>query len=179
MSSAFPTFDSPETIDAICLDMDGVLADLYNYDGWEELITSNRTDPYNSAAPLVDMSYLNGLVVDFWENFGIPTYVVSWSTMRSELNDWFFDVQVAKCKRYWLNRHLPAISDDNIFVVPYGTDKSSLVADLCSNPVLFDDNQQNCHNWWWSNAVRIEPAQSGEIVLGTLEDLYAFLSRWH
>lgn len=169
MSSVFNTLLNPEYIDAICLDMDGVLADLFGQEDWLYKLNSSQASAYYDAAPLVDTEYLNNLISMFDEYLNIPTYVVSWGSMNA---DWYFDKQTEKIKKYWLDRFLPAIPKENVFVVPYGTDKSSIVSNFCSYPILFDDTVPNCENWWWDNSVPIESENSNGVLLSTLSDLF-------
>lgn len=169
MASALPDFANPECIDAICFDMDGVLADLFGQPDWCQKLDKSQASPYFAASPLVDTEYLNEIVQIFEDYLSIPTFIISWGSKEC---DWYFDRQVEKVKKYWLSAHLPAIADENIFVVPYGTDKSSIVADYVSYPVLFDDTASNCENWWWENSVIIDPECSAETIFPTLQDLF-------
>lgn len=169
MLSAFDTLSNPECIDAICFDMDGVLADLFGQEDWLEKLNTNQAAPYFNAAPLVDTEYLNEIITLFNDWFGVPTYIISWGSKEC---DWYFDKQTEKTKRYWLDKFLPAIPAENIFVVPYGIDKSTLVQNACTYPVLFDDTVPNCDNWWWDNSVPIVSEHSNDVIISTLSDLF-------
>lgn len=169
MFSAFDTLTSPEMIDALCFDMDGVLADLFGQSDWLEKLRTSQASPYFNAPPLVDTEYLDEIIGMFHHWFSVPTYIISWGSMDC---DWYFDKQTEKTKRYWLERFLPSIPKENIFVVPYGTDKSTLVHGLASYPILFDDTVSNCENWWWDNSVPIQSDYSNDIIISTLSDLF-------
>lgn len=169
MSSVYSTLFAPENIDAICFDMDGVLADLMGYDTWLEDLENHSTVPYAQAAPLLDTNYLNELLQCLWDTDAVPTYIISWGSKSAP--DWMYEEKTKRAKIQWLSKFLPVIPDENIFIVPYGTPKSSLVQDFVSNPILFDDTIENIDAWNWNNAVAIDPSYSGDTIIPTLEDI--------
>lgn len=176
--SAFDNFVNPQNIDAICFDMDGVLADLYGVENWEEQLRAAIATPYMDADPIVDVNYVNDIINMFWMHFQIPTYIISWSSMRVGKANWFYDERVKNVKKTWVNKYLPTIPDDNIFVVPYGVSKSSVAADVAGNPVLIDDSADNIGEWNWANSVLIDSQYSKEIVNDTLTDFYNHLCNY-
>ena len=64
-----------------------------------------------------------------------------------------YDVAVANAKRKWLQRHLPSVDFDEVYFVPYGTPKSTVIP-KAKNGVLFDDEEQNLVEW---NGLPIHP----------------------
>jgi hypothetical protein len=53
-----------------------------------------------------------------------------------------YDNAVTSAKIAWLAKYLPSVKFDNIFIVPYGTPKSTL-----ASGILFDDEEKNRDDW--------------------------------
>lgn len=126
-------------IDAIYFDMDGTIADLYNVENWEPKLRSYDPTPYSEAKPLYDMGKLNSLIERFAAK-GVRVGVISWLSKGSTRE---YDNKVAKAKRGWLSKYLPAIKE--IHLVPYGTPKHEVAA--TENAVLVDDNEEVRQSW--------------------------------
>lgn len=122
----------------IWFDLDGTLAGLYNYPQWKELINDSNSEPYLKAKPLLNLSQLAKLIHRV-QAIGYTVGIISWSSRNSTKE---FHDEVNKTKREWLNKHLPSVIFDAIYVVPYGTPKHSV-----GKGILFDDNAKVRAEW--------------------------------
>ena len=143
---------------AIFFDMDGTIADLYGVDGWLDDLRAERVRPYAEAKPLVNLSRLarrlNQLIAD-----GYSVNIISWTSRGGSAE---YNKAVAATKLEWLARHMPSVKWDNVFIIPYGTPKST-----CGHGVLFDDEKPNRDEW---GAGAFKPEKIFEI-LGILRGL--------
>ena len=123
---------------AIFFDMDGTIADLYHVDGWLDDLRAERVRPYVEAKPLVNLSRLarrlNRLNAD-----GYSINIISWTSRGGSPE---YNKAVAAAKLEWLAQHLPSVKWNNVFIIAYGTPKSS-----CGRGVLFDDEKPNRDGW--------------------------------
>lgn len=123
---------------AIYFDMDGTIADLYGVEGWLADLIAENVRPYAEARPLVNLSRLarklNKLITK-----GYSVSVISWTSRNGSEN---YNAAVAEVKRAWLSKHLPSVKFSEIFIIPYGTPKST-----CGSGILFDDEQPNRDEW--------------------------------
>lgn len=122
----------------IWFDLDGTLAGLYNYPQWKELINGSNSEPYLKAKPLLNLSQLAKLIHRV-QAIGYAVGIISWSSRNGTKE---FHDEVNKAKREWLNKHLPSVIFDAIYVVPYGTPKHSI-----GKGILFDDNTKVRAEW--------------------------------
>ena len=132
---------------AIFFDMDGTIADLYGVDGWLDDLRAERVRPYAEARPLVNLSRLarrlNRLAAD-----GYTVNIISWTSRGGSPE---YNKAVAAAKLEWLARHMPSVKWDNVFIITYGTPKSS-----CGHGILFDDEKPNRDEW---GAGAFEPSE--------------------
>ena len=139
---------------AIFFDMDGTIADLYGVDGWLDDLRAERVRPYVEARPLVNLSQLarrlNRLIAD-----GYSVNIISWTSRGGSPE---YNKAVAAAKLEWLTRHMPSVKWDNVFIIAYGTPKST-----CGRGVLFDDEKPNRDEW---GAGAFEPEKIFEILRG-------------
>lgn len=139
---------------AIFFDMDGTIADLYGVDGWLDDLRAERVRPYAEARPLVNLSRLarrlNHLAAE-----GYTINIISWTSRSGSAE---YNKAVAEVKRAWLAKHLPSVKWNNVFIIAYGTPKSS-----CGRGVLFDDEKPNRDEW---GADAFEPSEMFEILRG-------------
>lgn len=123
---------------AINFDMDGTLADFYGVENWLFYLENSNTYPYDVAKPLVNMSilarYLNKL-----QRKGYKINIISWLSKNSTAE---FDKKVTESKKKWLKIHLSSVHWDEITIVPYGVNKSTL-----GSGILFDDEAYNREMW--------------------------------
>ena len=118
----------------IYFDCDGTRVDLYNVEDWLSHLRNYSVYPYVTARPLVNMSSLARLLNRLQKN-GYIIGIITWCSKGS--ND-DFDARTQNAKLQWLRRHLPSVNFDEIHIVEYGIEKSS-VANY-PNGILFDDN---------------------------------------
>lgn len=123
---------------AIYFDMDGTIADLYAVDGWLADLRAERIRPYAEARPLVNLSRL-ARKLNFLTKKGYSVNVISWTSKGGSEN---YNAEVAEVKKAWLAKHLPSVSFSEIFIIPYGTPKST-----CGSGILFDDEKPNRDEW--------------------------------
>jgi histidinol phosphatase-like enzyme len=126
---------------AIYFDMDGTIADLYGVDGWLPMLRASDPSPYKMAKPLVNLSILARYLNKLQRN-GYKIGIVSW---LSKCSDNAYDKAVTLAKTEWLAHHLASVNFDEIVIVPYGTQKSSVVD--FPKGILFDDEKSNRTEW--------------------------------
>ena len=120
-------------MNAIYLDMDGTIADLYAVPNWLKMLRAENPSPYIQAEPLVRLSALARHLNRLQRN-GYIIGIISWGSKHATPE---YDEAVAKAKNFWLNKHLPSVKFDEIHIVPYGTPKSTVARE--KNGYLFDD----------------------------------------
>ena len=126
---------------AIYFDCDGTIVDLYNVEDWLSHLRNYSVYPYVTARPLINMSSLARLLNRLQKN-GYIIGIITWCSKGS--ND-DFDARTQNAKLQWLRRHLPSVNFDEIHIVEYGVEKSS-VANY-PNGILFDDNTAVRKSW--------------------------------
>ena len=124
----------------IYFDMDGTIADLYGVDGWLADLEAHKTRPYEEAKVMHNMNTLAKRIHKAQAK-GIKVGIISWLS-KSATED--YNKAVEKAKRKWLKKHLKSVTFDEIYIVPYGTPKHTLVAD---GSILFDDEHRNLSAW--------------------------------
>lgn len=128
-------------MNAIYLDMDGTIADLYAVPNWLKMLRAENPTPYIQAEPLVRLSALARHLNRLQRN-GYIIGIISWGSKHATPE---YDEAVAKAKNFWLNKHLPSVKFDEIHIVPYGTPKSTVAKE--KNGYLFDDEENNRTEW--------------------------------
>ena len=128
-------------MNAIYLDMDGTIADLYAVPNWLKMLRAGNPAPYIQAKPLVRLSALARHLNRLQRN-GYIIGIISWGSKHATPE---YDEAVAKAKNFWLNKHLPNVKFDEIHIVPYGTPKSTVAKE--KNGYLFDDEENNRAEW--------------------------------
>ena len=128
-------------MNAIYLDMDGTIADLYAVPNWLKMLRAENPAPYIQAEPLVRLSALARRLNRLQRN-GYIIGIISWGSKHATPE---YDKAVAKAKNFWLNKHLPSVKFDEIHIVPYGTPKSTVAKE--KNGYLFDDEENNRAEW--------------------------------
>ena len=130
---------------AIYFDMDGTIADLYGVDGWLADLEAHNPRPYAEAKVMHNMSRLARRIHKAQKQ-GIKVGIISWLS-KTATED--YNKAVKKAKLKWLKKHLKSVTFDEIFIVPYGTPKHTLVA---QDSDLFDDEERNRKEWSKGNA---------------------------
>lgn len=128
-------------MNAIYLDMDGTIADLYAVPNWLKMLRAENPTPYIQAEPLVRLSAL-ARQLNRLQRKGYIIGIISWGSKHATPE---YDEAVAKAKNFWLNKHLPSVKFDEIHIVPYGTPKSTVAKE--KNGYLFDDEENNRTEW--------------------------------
>lgn len=120
-------------------DMDGTIFDLYGVDGWlDDLINSNPR-PYEIAKPLVNFSRLAKAINKARRN-GNKVSIISWLSKNSTEA---YDEAVTIAKINAIRKHFPSVWFDEVYIIPYGTPKSS----VAEYGILFDDEERNLNEW--------------------------------
>lgn len=123
---------------AIYLDCDGTWIDLYGVDNWLNDLINENVRPYQEAKPLVNLSLL-ARTLNSLQKKGYSINIISWTSKNSS-EEYHNAVKEAKIK--WLKKHIPSVKWNNIYIIKYGTPKST-----CGNGILFDDEQRNRDEW--------------------------------
>lgn len=123
---------------AIYLDCDGTWIDLYGVDNWLNDLINENVRPYQEAKPLVNLSLL-ARTLNNLQKKGYSINIISWTSKNSS-EEYHNAVKEAKIK--WLKKHIPSVKWNNIYIIKYGTPKST-----CGNGILFDDEQRNRDEW--------------------------------
>lgn len=140
---------------AINFDMDGTLCDFYGVEGWLDCLIARDPKPYAEAKPLLNLSAL-ARKLNRLQRDGYEINIISWLAKNSTED---FDKIVTQAKEKWLKKHLPSVNWNNITIVPYGIDKSTL-----GNGILFDDEAPN-RNMWGEGAYDVHN------ILGVLKEI--------
>lgn len=143
-------------------DMDGTIAALYDVPEWQNRLDRGDINCYGEAAPLVDMEELAELLSELQEA-GVKSYVVSWSTFKLGIES---IPAVAAVKTNWLEKYQLKDCFEDIFVTPYGEEKSNYIQDDREINVLFDGNRKVRSSW---NGVSINPV--GETIVNSLKTI--------
>lgn len=122
----------------INFDMDGTIANLYGVKNWLDYLMAKDATPYRIAEPLINMSSL-ARILNRLQREGYQINIISW---LAKTTDKTYDEMVTKAKLEWLNKRLPSVKWDNLYIVAYGTPKQTL-----SSGILFDDEKPNRDNW--------------------------------
>lgn len=121
---------------AIYLDMDGTIADLYSIPNWLEHLHNENVEPYVNAAPMYDMGMLNAAL----EETGLIIGVISWGAMGATKE---YNRRIRTAKLQWVKKHLPCVSE--FHTVKYGTPKHTVAK--VKDSILIDDNAEVRAAW--------------------------------
>ena len=131
------------TTPTFCFDMDGTIADLYAVENWLDSLRAFSARPYAEAEPMMNFSAL-ARQLNAAQRKGAKLVIISWASKDPDPD--FYDAVLA-AKMEWLAAHLPSVTWDEVFVVPYGRNKAKQCGVVDMSFHLFDDEQQNCHAW--------------------------------
>lgn len=125
----------------IYFDMDGTIADLYGVEDWLDKLRKEDASPYAEAMPLLNLRKFAKLL-NAIQRRGYEIGIISWLSKGATPD---YDEAVRKAKKYWLRKHLPSVSWDEIHIIKYGAPKHF----NCQNNsgILFDDNE-NVRELW-------------------------------
>lgn len=122
----------------IFFDMDGTIANLYGVENWLDFLRAEEIIPYKEAMPMVNMSQLARLL-NRLQAEGYEIGIISWTSKNGTAE---YNEAVKKTKLRWLQKHLPSVLWDEIYIVEYGTPKNNL-----GSGILFDDEENNRKCW--------------------------------
>jgi hypothetical protein len=122
----------------IWFDCDGTFIDLYGVNGWLEDLINYNPRPYLVAKPLVNLSVFARLLNNLQKR-GYEVNIITWTSKNSTVE---YHEAVKQAKLKWLKKHLSSVHWNNIYILKYGTPKSS-----CGNGILFDDEEKNRIDW--------------------------------
>lgn len=125
----------------LVFDMDGTIADLYDVDGWLEMLRSENALPYKIARPLYNMDIMCELL-KILKNMGYKIAVTTWLSKESSAS---YDEKVKKAKLDWLKKY--NFPYDEIHLVSYGTLKEICTKEKADFQILFDDNAEVRETW--------------------------------
>lgn len=149
---------------AICFDMDGTIADLYNVPNWLSLLRQFNPSPYRNAEPMWDMNELALLLMGLQAK-GIEIRVLTW--LSKETNP-AYDRKVCQAKIDWL-RHYDFPFDD-FQGIAYGVPKEYFVRDLRAGDtaILIDDNAEVRNGWHIGETIDPTTCNLIEVLKGLL-----------
>ena len=125
---------------AIYFDLDGTIADLYNYDNWLGLLREENTEPYENCNCLVDFVELREVLNDFIAR-GVTIGVISWGAMGGSRE---YCRRTRKAKKDWCDRYFPNVFSE-FHVVKYDTPKHYVRK--IKDSILVDDNAEVRQAW--------------------------------
>ena len=123
----------------IYLDMDGVLAGLYDVPNWLTMLRAYDATPYKLARPNVNMNQL-ARKLNKLQRDGYKIGIISWLSKTTTPE---YDEAVTAAKMKWLKKHLASVHFDEINIVSYGMNKW----EVCGAGILFDDEDKNRDTW--------------------------------
>ncbi len=130
---------------AIWFDLDGTLYDLYNVDGWLEMLHAEDTTAYTCGNPMHDMTAVNAVCEQLTAH-GFTIGVITWTAMNGSAE---FNAATAAVKKQWVSENFPCASC--VHVVDYGVPKQTVV----TGGILVDDNADVRAEW---DGLTIDPA---------------------
>ena len=122
----------------INLDCDGTFINLYGVNGWLDDLINEDVRPYREAKPLVNLVWFARTIHEL-QNKGWKVNIISWTAKNGTEE---YNARVKQTKLEWFETHIPSVKFDNIFIVDYGTPKTSL-----AKGILFDDEEHNRNEW--------------------------------
>lgn len=125
----------------LVFDMDGTIADLYNVDGWLEMLRNENALPYEIAKPIYNMDIMCELL-KILKGIGYRIAVTTWLAKESSTS---YEEKVKKAKLEWLEKY--SFPYDEIHLVSYGTLKETCTREKADFQILFDDSAEVRETW--------------------------------
>lgn len=125
-------------IDTIIFDMDGTIADLYNYENWLPMLRGEK-NIFDKIPPMIDINELNGLLLALKNFYDIR--IITWLPLGATKE---YKKVCRKDKNLWLKQY--ALPVTVVHAIQYGA-KKHLVKGISKNALLFDDNKQVRKEW--------------------------------
>ena len=152
----------------VTLDMDGTIADFYNYDRWLGYLLEGDATPYAECEPIGDYREIDALLAQL-KREGWRVEVVSWLARGCSRE---FGRETRAAKLEWLSRFYPSVDPRDVHVVKYGTNKARV--SRTRGGLLLDDERGNCDEWERSTCGGKAVQVTGvDTVLGVLRALCA------
>ena len=120
----------------INLDCDGTFINLYGVNGWLDDLINEDVRPYREAKPLVNLVWFARTIHEL-QNKGWKVNIISWTSKNGTKE---YNARVKQTKLEWFETHIPSVKFDNVYIVDYGTPKTSLdssAADSTSARYIF------------------------------------------
>lgn len=117
---------------AIYFDMDGTLADMFNYPDWLRLLRAEDVRPYRDYEPIVNLGELVPILEQL-RGLGIHVGVISWLSKGSSIS---YAKATRAAKMEWLQNHIH-FEFDSIKICRYGAPKHNYAMD---DSILIDDS---------------------------------------
>ena len=125
---------------AIYFDMDGTIADLYNFKDWLPMLLDGDTTPYEKCKPMVNPRIFRAIVEEL-QSAGIKIGIISWGAKGGSSE---YTRRVKAAKLAWIEETY-GIKVDEFHVVKYGTPKHKVRKE--ENSLLVDDNEEVRKAW--------------------------------
>ena len=103
----------------IYFDMDGTIANLYGVEDWLNKLKNEDASPYTEATPMLNFRKFAKLLKAV-QRRGHEIGIISWLSKEATPD---YNEAVRKAKKYWLKRHLPSVSWNEIHIIKYGAPK--------------------------------------------------------
>lgn len=144
----------------LVFDMDGTIVDLYEVEGWLEMLRAYDPTPYIVAKPKCDMEVLGSLLEVLKLN-GWKVVVTSWLSKETIP---MYDEMVRVSKKYWLDTY--GFPYDELHFVKYGTTKADCTRKYGGYQIIVDDNEKVRKGWHLGDTI-----DANENILVALIDL--------
>lgn len=132
---------------AICFDMDGTIANLYQVENWKEKLNVGNSLPYLTAEPLFDMAELAEILRQLQESEW-HIQIITWGSMTAtscQLDE------IRQAKLEWLD--MQGFPYDGFHCVKYGTTKARALNNKYEQAILIDDNEKVRKTWKLGQAI--------------------------
>lgn len=125
----------------VYFDMDGTIAGFYEVENWLHYLRNEEVNPYEKAKPLFNFSLFARLLNQV-KRAGVEIAVLSWGS-KEAIPEFQKEIELTKIE--WLEKHLPSVVWDDIFVINYGVPKNNYCQS--KQDILFDDEEHNRREW--------------------------------
>ena len=134
----------------LVFDMDGTIADLYKVDGWLQMLRDERTEPYEKAEPMYNMTELSD-ILNKLRSLGWLVCVTTWLAKDASKE---YNKAVTEAKKAWLAKY--NFPYDEIHCVKYGTTKANCTRKKGGFQILIDDNKKVRDGWTLGTTVNAQ-----------------------
>lgn len=117
---------------AIYFDMDGTLADMFNYPDWLRLLHAEDVQPYRDCEPIVNLGELVPILEQL-RGLSVHVGIISWLSKGSSIS---YAKATKRAKMEWLQNHI-RFEFDSVKICRYGAPKHNYAMD---DSILVDDS---------------------------------------